>query len=147
MNVFQNVLVQLHQPQVFSIKKEVSPVWNIFYNGARNVLILKCLGMDFWIFTCDLIQFIVVSGAEVSMPTASQITPQTSTITTSNLLPVNVARRGRRKSACYDEGCYILDPIPTFTDDHKNLVIQSWHFVSDHISEVGKTRNTYMNFI
>ena len=70
------------------------------------------------------------------MPTA----PQTSTTTTPNLLPINVARRrGRRRSACYDEGCYILDPIPTFTDDHKKLVIESWHLVSDHISEVGKT--------
>ena len=66
------------------------------------------------------------------MPTV----PQTHT---PNLLPVNVARRrGRRISACYDEGCYIIDPIPTFTDDHKKLVIESWHLICDHVSEVGK---------
>ena len=34
------------------------------------------------------------------------------------------------------ECCYIIDPIPTFSDEHKTLVVESWHFITDHISEV-----------
>ena len=34
--------------------------------------------------------------------------------------------------------CYIIDPIPEFSDAHRVLVIESWHFVIDHISEVSR---------
>ena len=33
---------------------------------------------------------------------------------------------------------YIIDPIPQFSEEHKNLVVEYWHFVTDHISQVDK---------
>ena len=44
-------------------------------------------------------------------------------------------------------GGYIIDPIPQFCDNDKKEVIESWHFVSDHISEVRKNIFMFVDFI
>ena len=42
-----------------------------------------------------------------------------------------------RRTTSEIEG-YIIDPIPKFSDENKNFVIESWPFLMDHIREVGK---------
>ena len=50
-----------------------------------------------------------------------------------------VTRRSSSRESCI----YIIDPIPEFSDKNKKLVIDSWHYVTDHISEVCKSFNFY----
>ena len=44
----------------------------------------------------------------------------------------------KRELSKYDSNVYA--PIPHFSDEHKNLVIESWDFVSDFVSEVSVER-------
>ena len=55
------------------------------------------------------------------------------------------AKRISKKSS--EMGGYIIDPIPQFCDNDKKVVIESWHFVSDHISEVRKNIFMFVAFI
>ena len=38
---------------------------------------------------------------------------------------------------------YIIDPIPQFSEEDKNLVVEYWHFITDRISEVGRNYDCY----
>ena len=48
-----------------------------------------------------------------------------------------IARRTSSRESVRHE--YIIDPVPQFSDKNKNVVIDSWHYVTDHISEVCKS--------
>merc|ERR1712241_497211 len=52
-----------------------------------------------------------------------------------------IPRTGLRKSllrrSSSEISCYIIDHTPEFSDEHKNIVINAWHFITDHISEAG----------
>jgi len=48
-----------------------------------------------------------------------------------------IAKRSSSKGSLRHE--YIIDPIPQFSDKNKAVVIDSWHYVTDHISEVCKS--------
>ena len=48
----------------------------------------------------------------------------------------------KRELSKYDSNDYAA--IPHLSDEHKNLVIESWDFVSDFVSEVGVKRPIFL---
>ena len=58
-----------------------------------------------------------------------------------------ISRTALRKSllrrSSSEISCYIIDHTPEFSDEHKRIVIDSWHFIIDHISEVSRNGGHY----
>ena len=53
----------------------------------------------------------------------------------SEMLNTEVRKILLRRSSS-EVSCYIIDHTSRFSDEHKNILIESWHFITDHITEV-----------
>ena len=80
---------------------------------------------------------LVVIGSVGICSVMSSVDKTDSQSTSSTCLPCQLRRSSSEISY------YIIDPIPQFSEEHRNLVVDSWHFITDHISEVGRENNCY----
>ena len=53
-----------------------------------------------------------------------------------NEIPNTEIRKRLLRRSSSEVSCYIIDHTPQFSDEHKHIVIDSWHFITDHITHV-----------
>ena len=58
-------------------------------------------------------------------------------------IPRTELRKTLLRRSSSEISCYIIDHTPEFSDEHKNIVIESWHFITGHISEVSRNEDRY----
>ena len=55
-------------------------------------------------------------------------------------IPRTELRKTLLRRSSSEISCYIIDHTPEFSDEHKQIVIEAWHFITDHISEVSRNK-------
>ena len=58
-------------------------------------------------------------------------------------IPRTELRKTLLRRSSSEISCYIIDHTPEFSDEHKQIVIEAWHFITDHISEVSRNVSRY----
>ena len=82
---------------------------------------------------------LVVSGS--SDPSTSHL--KSADDNESTVIPRTGLRKSLLRRSSSEVSCYIIDHTPEFSDEHKNIVIGAWHFITDHISEVSRYGDRY----
>ena len=101
-----------------------------------NVLIDKYFGR----FTQSMIHYnLVIPGS--SSPLTSHLKSAEDNENTE--IPRTELRKSLLRRSSSEVSCYIIDHTPEFSDEHKNIVIEAWHFITDHISEVSRNGDRY----
>ena len=84
-----------------------------------------CSQMSFYDFLCTIFHNEVIVGSSIESDEEK------------DCKQTEMVKKLTRRTTSEIEG-YIIDPIPKFSDENKNFVIESWPFLMDHIREVGK---------
>ena len=82
---------------------------------------------------------LVVPGA--SDPSTNRL--KSTEDTENSEIPRTALRKSLLRRSSSEVSCYIIDHTPEFSDEHKRIVIDSWHFIIDHISEVSRNGGHY----
>ena len=81
---------------------------------------------------------IVSSDPSSNRSTNQQKSPKD---TEDSTIPNTALRKSLLRRSSSEVSCYIIDHNPKFSDEHRDIVTESWHFITDHISEVGITES------